>query len=131
MLLLLRIDVEYVMEPPGGSLLFGGVVLVHVQFLGENESALGRLVVLVVKVQQYRPTTRFELATHEERVVVARFRRVVDLLFDLAERRSSAADLLMTVWFGLDLCMISYVYESCITVDLGWGQLRRSSVGGV
>jgi hypothetical protein len=30
----------------------------------------------------------------------------------------------MTVGFGLDLCMISYVYESCITVDLGWGQLR-------
>ena len=46
------------------------------------------------------------------------------MLFDLTERRSRAADILMTVWFGLDLRMISYVYESCITIDLGWGQLR-------
>jgi hypothetical protein len=50
MLLLLRIDVEYVMEPPGGSLLFGSVILVHVQYLDEIESATGCLFRLVVEV---------------------------------------------------------------------------------
>ena len=64
MILLLGIDVEYVMKPAGGGLLFGSVVLVHVQFLDEIESAMGCLARLVVKVQQDRPTTRLELATH-------------------------------------------------------------------
>jgi len=97
MLLLLRIDAKYVVEPAGGSLLFGGVVLVHGQFIGKIESALGCVVGFVIKVQQYIPTTWFELATHEERVVVARFRCVVDMFGDIAERRSRTPDILLTV----------------------------------
>ena len=51
LILLLGVDVESVMEPPGGSLLFGSVVLVHGQFLDEFESAIGCLFRLVVEVQ--------------------------------------------------------------------------------
>ena len=40
LILLLGVDVEYVMEPPGGSLVFWSVVLVHVQFLDKIEGAL-------------------------------------------------------------------------------------------
>ena len=70
-ILLLGIDVEYVMMPTGGGLLFGSVVLVHVQYLlGENDSALGYVVGFVVEVQQDRPATRFELVPHEERIVI-------------------------------------------------------------
>jgi hypothetical protein len=58
---------------------------------------MGRLVVLVVEVQQDRPTTGFELATHEERIVIARPRLVVLLFGDPAEDRLRAADLLLTV----------------------------------
>ena len=83
MLLLLGIDVEYVVETFGGSLLFGSVVLVHVQFLLEIESALGCVVGFFVEVQQDRPTTRFELLTHEERIVITRIRSVY-LLFLLS-----------------------------------------------
>ena len=96
MLLLLGIYVEDVMETLGGSLLCGSVVLVHVQLLDETESTLGCVVGFVVKVQQDRPATRFELATHEERIVIAISRCVVYLFGDLAERRSRAADLLLT-----------------------------------
>ena len=95
--LLLHVDVEDVVEPTGGGLLLGSAVLVHAMFLDEIESAMGCLVRLLVKVQKDRPATRLELTTHEERVVVARSRCVIDLFGDLAERRSRAADLLMTV----------------------------------
>ena len=64
--------------------------MVHVQFLDEIESAMGGLVRLVVAVQQNPPTTRLELTTHEERVVVAGSRCVVDMFGDIAERRSRA-----------------------------------------
>ena len=52
------------------------------------------------------------------------------MLFDLAERRSRAADLLLTDWLRLDLCVVSYVDQTRVTVDLGWGKLRFS-VGGI
>jgi len=64
MLFLLRVDVEDVVISAGGGRLFRGVVLVHVQLIDEIEAALGGLVGLVVEVQQDRPTTRPELATH-------------------------------------------------------------------
>ena len=38
---------------------------------------------------------------------------------DLAERRASAADLLLTARFRLDLCMLHAVDETCITLDPG------------
>jgi len=62
--LLLRVGVEDVMGPIRGNLLFGSVDPVHVQFLDEIEAAMGCLVGFVVKVQQDRPATRLELATH-------------------------------------------------------------------
>ena len=94
------------------------------QFLDKIESTMGCVVGFVVKVQQDRPATRFELATHEERIVIARPRLVVDLFFDLAERRSNAADLLLTVRLRLNLCVISDEDQISITIDLCWGQLR-------
>ncbi|MFM7980424.1 MAG: hypothetical protein ACKPKO_14010, partial [Candidatus Fonsibacter sp.] len=62
--------------------------MVHVQLLDEIESAMGCVVGFVVKVEQGRPTTRFELKTNEERLVVAILRCVVDLFGDITERRS-------------------------------------------
>ena len=62
--LLLSVDVEDVVEPTGRSLLFGSLVLVYVQFVDKIEAAMGCLVGFVVKVQQDRPATRLELATH-------------------------------------------------------------------
>ena len=72
MVLLLCVDVEDVVEPTGRSLLFGSVVLVHVQLLDEIEAALGCLVGFLVEVQQDRPAARPELATHEQTIIVAR-----------------------------------------------------------
>ena len=118
------IDVEYVMKPAGGGLLFGSVVLVHVQFLGEIETALGCVVGFVVEVHQDLPATRFELVTHEKRIVIARPWLVVLLFFDPFERWSRAADLLLTVLLRLDLCVVSDVDQTRITIDLGWRKRR-------
>ncbi len=63
-ILLLRVSVEDVVISAGGSRLFWSIVLVHVQLDNEIEAAMGCLVGLVVEVQQDRPTTRSELATH-------------------------------------------------------------------
>ena len=113
--LVLRVGVIDAVETLGGSLLIGSVVLVHVQFLGEIESAMGCLVRLVVKVQQDRPRTRLEFAAHEQRVVVARPRSVIYLSANLVERRSTAADLLLTVRLTLNLSVVYDVDEPCIT----------------
>ncbi len=47
------------------------------------------------------------------------------MLADVTERWSSAEDMILKLWFVSDLRMVSDVFETCITIDLGWG------VGGV
>ena len=64
--------------------------------------------------------SKFELATHEQRVVVTRSRCVVYMFGDIAERRSRAPDLLLTAWLRLDLCVVSYADQTRITADQGW-----------
>ena len=95
--------------------------MVNVQLADQIEAALGRVVGLVVKVQQDRPAARLELTTHEQRVVLARFGRVVGLFRDLAERRTSAPNLLLPSRCRLDRRMVPDVDEACVAVDLRWG----------
>ena len=63
----------------------------------------------------------FGLPSHEQRVILPGSRAVGDLFGDLAERKTSPADLLLTVWFRLDRCMVYIVDETFVTVDLGCG----------